>query len=72
MSYSQNRWHVAKFEASGARCEVVAVYGQSGDGLVSDPSQIVLSDGRPLVRVAKGRYETRSGVIVVSADPDAP
>jgi len=52
--YSQNRWHAAEFEASGARCEIVAVYGQVGEGLSDEPSQIAFADGRPLMRIAKG------------------
>jgi hypothetical protein len=64
--YSQNRFHVAKFEASGARCEIVAVHAA---GL---PPWIALADGSPLVRVAKGRSETPLGEVVVSTEPDAP
>jgi hypothetical protein len=64
--YSQNRWHVAKFEATGAGCEIVAVYS------VGLPVRIVLADGRPLVRVSQGRYETVLGEVVVSTEPDAP
>ena len=68
--YSQNRWHVAKFEASGVRCEIVAVYpAHAPDG---PPAQIALSDGSPLVRVEKGRYETPLGEVVVSNEADAP
>jgi len=36
------------------------------------PVRIALSDGSPLVRVAKGRYETPLGMIVVSEDAEAP
>ena len=71
--FSQNRWHVAKFEASGARCEIVAVYPASAEGLPGEPDRIVLAaDGRPLVRVAKGRFESPLGEVVVSTEPDAP
>jgi len=64
--YTQNRWHVARFEASGARCEIVAVHAE---GL---PIRIALSNGGPLVRVSQGRYETPLGEVVVSEEADAP
>jgi len=67
---TQNRWHRGKYEATGAPCGFVAVYpAHAPDG---PPAQIAISDGRALVRVAKGRYETVLGEVVVSADPDAP
>ena len=66
----QNRWHGAKFEATGAPCDVVAVYfnGEGGPQL----SRILLADGRTLERVEKGRYLTLWNQIVISADPEAP
>ena len=68
----QNRWLAAKFDATGEACEVVAVYQLGPDGKpVSDP-RLVLGDGQPLQRVAKGRYQTRKGLIVVADDPAAP
>jgi hypothetical protein len=65
-----NRWHRGKYEATAAPCGFVAVYpAQAADG---PPTQIALSDGSPLERIAKGRYQTREGIIVVSTEPDAP
>jgi DDE family transposase len=68
----RNRFLTAKFEATGEACEVVAVYEPGADGEpVSDP-RLVLGDGQPLQRVARGRYQTRKGLIVVADDPAAP
>jgi len=68
----QNRWFRATFEATGESCEVMAVYQLGVNGKpVSDP-RLVLGDGQPLRRVARGRYQTRTGVVVVSTEQDAP
>ena len=65
-----NRWHKGKYEATGAQCGFVAVYPtHATDG---PPTRLALSDGSRLLKIAKGRYETVLGEIVVTADPDAP
>jgi hypothetical protein len=63
----------------GEICEIVAAYLTTTiddhDVAASIPGTaigIALSDGRLLSRVSKGRYKTRRGEIVVSADPNAP
>lgn len=65
-----NRWHAAKFEATGQPCEVVATYHNGEDGPLL--LYILLADGRRLLPISKGRYETIWAEVVVSADPDAP
>ena len=47
-----NRWHRGQYEATGAPYGLVGVY-PAADG---PPTQIALSDGSPLERIAKGRY----------------
>ena len=68
----KNRWLRATMEATGEACEVVAVYELGPDGKALGDPRLVLGDGQPLRRVARGRYQTRKGMIVVSTDPDAP
>lgn len=68
---SQNRWHKATWEAMGEPCDIVAVShvgGEAGPILL----YVLLADGRQLISIDKGRYETIRGETVVSADPDAP
>ena len=68
---TQKRWHKAKWEATGEPCEIVADYNvgeEAGPILL----YVLLADGRGLLSLDKGRYETIRAEVVVSADPEAP
>ena len=68
----KNRWLRATMEATGEACEVVAVYELGPDGKALGDPRLVLGDGQALRRIATGRFQTRKGMIVVSAGPESP
>ena len=69
--HAENRWHKAKWEATGQPCEVVAIYNVNAEG---GPAllHLLLADGRKLTQISKGRYQTLWDEVVISEDPSAP
>jgi len=76
---TQNRWYKARFETTGAKCDIVVnspmIAADDADGQAFIPAgvgRLALSDGRQLSRISRGRYLTHEGQIVISTDPSAP